>query len=228
MAKKVYAPGVNELASLKPINSRLSYHCNVYALSGDIVWIHSLIPFVEKVALLKNPESVAFYSNIMVNAVEFRSFLGKFRKTFTEVTEERDGFYIKDTKSDESTFISKLGQGEANIQQISSMYRHLLHDNDAIGDAILKAVDTFDSNDYQWMPTQDIIDLQQNKVINFYSPLGNRVYLTKSIFGTLNGVSAIGIRDLPIISDTKRYLLLVQEYGSEAMLLFTALAVLPI
>ena len=228
MAKKVYAPGINELAALKPINSRLSNHCNVYALSGDIIWIHSLIPFVEKVALLKNPESVAFFSNIMVNAVEFRTFLGKFRKTFTEVTEEESGFYIKDTKSDESTFISKLGQGEANIQQISSMYRHLLHDNDPIGEAILKAVDTFDSNDYQWMSAQDIIDLQQNKVINFHSPLGNQVYLTKSIFGTLNGVNAIGIRDLPIISDTKRYLLLVQEYGGEEMLLFTALAVLPI
>ena len=236
MAKKEYSPGVAELADLKKLNSRLVSHCNVYALVDRVIWLHSSISFVEKIGFVKDWSAISFYDECMINAIELRGFLSGYRKTSTEVIESEKEYYLRDSKDDTRTgCINKLGVGsnpDARTQQIKSMYRHLTHDKDPIGDAVGKLIDCSMKNseslyDIFTLVDQDVIDgLRDNRVMSIFTPQKSEVFATKSLFGSVNATQKIGVVDLPKLNDKKHHVLFVQE--EPEMFMFTVAAVLDI
>ena len=219
-------PLKTQFKALKEINQRLKNICDVYYISQTgKIYMHSLVPFIEKIAELDTPEDISLYSSIMYLPNQLFEFTKVAKSTKLLASETSDSINLGQEDSEEHITLNKIyvpnpDSCESEIVSnvvIPQMYHQL--------QKIL-----INLHDYVFIDIgeEDTLDIINNQMISIADPSGY-IALTKNLFPSIKKGDSLQYTILPMKDDRlkeKRYVLFKKKTSD--MTIYTLCAYLTI
>lgn len=186
MAKRQVERYIQEFQILKDINQHMKELCDFYVISDGIIYLHSLVDFIEKIAIIQCEEPLTIFNHLAILPNQLFDFTKKARKTRLTILETDDSIILGDTEDHElSIKINRM----LPASETSNPNNGIL-----ISDYINKQVITniyhkydllskYDSCNYSPLSENMIEDLVGSKVIdininNFHFTLTRNLFLS--------------------------------------------------
>lgn len=212
MAKK-YGPEIDQLQTLKEVNSKLVNHTEVYTIRGDMIYMKSIITFAEKYAFLRNKGALSLYDRALIPTITTRSFLTDFRKTKTTARIYEERIELRNDEETDPYIINRISDDpEISVLQIAKCYTKLFSP-DMNTSSIFADEERLEKklkDKWYIFTAAQVQDLRENRLIAV--PLGGHdfIYPSKGILGDIKATEEISCARLPIEHPYKHYVLLKQ------------------
>lgn len=211
MAKKDVPAPIAQLKALKPINSKLATHCKAYAVNGNVIFMSSIIPYVEKIAFLAQPEEINCFNHTLINALEMRAFMSSYRKTKSELLSTEKFMNLRDKEKEvEATVHYTTPTPEDGVMSyVEKGFYQKIGTDPLITDIMLHQVD----HRYGALSNVELENLQSGSVVKAHSPAGVPLYLSKTLFGDIKNTQTICFYDMAVHTRDNRihYVVFEQE-----------------
>jgi len=201
--------------NLEAINKRLKYICDVFYISPhNTIYMHSIIPFIEKIAFINNNVDISEYTDIMYLPNTLFDFTKNAKKTKLSIINESNNIKLGQKDTDLELILNKLNSPSnitdienQNIQKniIPKMYSKLnLFLNDLYKINSLKFT-SITSDEIELICSNNIINIKEESLI---------LSLTKNLFQSIKKEDNLSYSVLSIIDEyykNKKYVLYKKE-----------------
>lgn len=227
MAKVAVDPYVQELIDLKPINSKLKAHCDLYTINSvngmDFVYmVQDTFP-IDRFAILHNDTDETLFprlNDLLIQPTKLTAFNKFLLKTKTTASirsaNESDEYYHDQIPNDiQSLHYETPDKDDAsidlfrisNLMDITNRYRLLFKDKD-LSKSVFDVV--FDPNQ-EWISVGEngLNNLQAIGTTEAESESGNPMYIARTLFG--NSKSIIDISFVTIDADADSEIVLFRQ-----------------
>lgn len=180
-------PFVSQFMTYKKLNQRLRLISDLYYIHNDgRVFLHSNLPFVERIITINNENDISSYYNTLGLPNTAFDFTKTARKTKLVVTETQNKIYMSDSERTEAQLELNRMEITDPITNLTDMYNHL--------DILLEYMDESNYIMLNDSIASDIIDGTSIDInIDDYT-----FTVTKNIFPSLKGDDSLFINILPI------------------------------
>lgn len=148
-----------QYSNLEKINQRLKNICSGYYISYDgIIYMKSIVGFIEKVAHLCNPENIDRFKGCLILPNAFFEFSKKAKKTKLTINATEKGYYFGQNDNDELSLEILIQNSNESIDQNyiltkihPNMYKRFFEINDTNKYLIFK-----DYGNFIQLPSSDV------------------------------------------------------------------------
>lgn len=227
MASKQEDPLKLQYKSLVKINQRLKYISDVYYISyNNMIFMHSLVDFIEKIAVIKDSLNISSYRGIMYLPNQLFCFTKEAKVTKLTAAETTDKIILGQTDDDKATIeLNKIYQFNDKLKEDDIISNNIIPQMYSRLHTIIKDVDKYKFKDISPEIVLSIIDNNLASIVDEES--GILLSISKNIFHSIKKEDTLQYTILPLKDESlknKSYVLYKKD--TKEMTIYTIIAYL--